>query len=78
MADGGRRSRRKRSEYVGRPNELGALLADLRTAKRLSLRQVEEATGKERFRVYVAREVMRVTMEDLPEEDDAARDPEGA
>jgi transcriptional regulator with XRE-family HTH domain len=31
---------------VGQPNELGALLADLRKAKGLSLREVEEATGK--------------------------------
>jgi HTH-type transcriptional regulator, competence development regulator len=43
---GGERSRRKRSEFVGQPNELGALLADLRKAKGLSLREVEEATGK--------------------------------
>jgi transcriptional regulator with XRE-family HTH domain len=31
---------------MSRPNELGAVLADLRTAKELSLREVEEATGK--------------------------------
>jgi transcriptional regulator with XRE-family HTH domain len=31
---------------VGQPNELGALLSDLRNAKGLSLREVEEATGK--------------------------------
>ena len=54
MADSGRRSRRKRSEYVGRPNELGPLLADLRTAKRLSLRQVEEATGKAVSNAYLS------------------------
>jgi len=36
---------RKRSAFLGRPNELGALLADLRRAKGLSLRAVEEATG---------------------------------
>jgi len=46
MTDGGRRPRRKRPEFVGRPNELGAVLADLRKAKGLSLREVEEATGK--------------------------------
>jgi len=54
MADSGRRSRRKRSEYAGRPNELGPLLADLRTAKRLSLRQVEEATGKAVSNAYLS------------------------
>src|SRR6516164_11475920 len=54
MADSGRRSRRKRSEYVGRPNELGPLLADLRTAKGLSLREVEEATGKAVSNAYLS------------------------
>ena len=54
MADPGGRSRRKRSEYVGRPNELVSLLADLRTAKRLSLRQVEEATGKAVSNAYLS------------------------
>src|SRR5437868_6833026 len=38
----------------GRPNELGPLLADLRTAKRLSLRQVEEATGKAVSNAYLS------------------------
>ncbi len=46
VGNGRKRPRRKRSEFLGRPNELGALLADLRTAKGLSLREVEEATGK--------------------------------
>ena len=46
MRDGGKRPRRKNSKFVGRPNELGALLGDLRAAKGLSLREVEEATGK--------------------------------
>ena len=49
MTDGGGRTRRKRSPAGrpdGRPNALGGLLADLRTAKGLSLRQVEEATDK--------------------------------
>ena len=54
MADCGRRSRRKPSEYGGRPNELGSLLADLRTAKGLSLRQVEEATGKAVSNAYLS------------------------
>jgi transcriptional regulator with XRE-family HTH domain len=47
MTDGGRRRRRKaRPTFKGRTNELGALLADLRVAKGLSLREVEEATDK--------------------------------
>ena len=46
MRDNGKRPRRKNSKFVGRPSELGALLADLRTAKGFSLREVEEATGK--------------------------------
>ena len=47
MAERGRvpHNRRKPSAFVGHPNELGSLLADLRAAKGLSLRQVEEATG---------------------------------
>jgi transcriptional regulator with XRE-family HTH domain len=56
MADDRRRPRnkRKRSQVVGQPNELGALLADLRKAKGLSLRQVEEATNKEVSNAYVS------------------------
>ena len=54
MRDGGRRPRRKRSPVVGRPNELGGLLADLRTAKGLSLRQVEEATDKAVSNAYLS------------------------
>jgi HTH-type transcriptional regulator, competence development regulator len=38
--------RRERSQSMGSPAELGAVLADLRAARRLSLREVEEATGK--------------------------------
>ena len=49
-----RRPRRKRSEFVGRPNEVGALLADLRIAKGLSLREVEEATGKAVSNAYLS------------------------
>ena len=53
------RSRRKRpgskrSEFVARPIELGAVLADLRTAKGLSLRDVEEATGKAVSNAYLS------------------------
>jgi transcriptional regulator with XRE-family HTH domain len=54
MAEAGRRPRRKNSSFVGRPNELGGLLADLRTAKGLSLRQVEEATGKAVSNAYLS------------------------
>ena len=39
---------------VGRPSELGALPADLRTAKGLSLREVEEATGKAVSNAYLS------------------------
>ena len=44
----------KRSRFVERPAELGALLADLRTAKGLSLREVEEATGKAVSNAYLS------------------------
>jgi len=43
---GGTRAAPERSRFVGCPNELGALLADLRRALGLSLRAVEEATGQ--------------------------------
>lgn len=39
---------------MGRPAELGPLLADLRRAKGLSLRQVEEATGKAVSNAYLS------------------------
>ena len=45
---------RKQSEFVGRPAELGSLLADLRTAKGFSLREVEEATGKAVSNAYLS------------------------
>ncbi len=54
MRNGGKRPRRKRSEFVRRPNQLGALLGDLRTAKRLSLREVEEATGNAVSNAYLS------------------------
>jgi len=50
----GKRSRRERSEFVARPNELGAVLADLRRAKGLSLRDVEEVTGKAVSNAYLS------------------------
>jgi transcriptional regulator with XRE-family HTH domain len=46
--------RPKRSEFEGRPAELGTLLADLRGAKGLSLREVEEATNKAVSNAYLS------------------------
>ena len=54
MRNGGKRPGRRPSEFAGQPAELGALLADLRTAKGLSLRQVEEATGKGVSNAYLS------------------------
>jgi transcriptional regulator with XRE-family HTH domain len=54
VRNGSRRSRRGRSEFVPRPNELGAVLADLRRAKGLSLRDVEEATGSTVSNAYLS------------------------
>ena len=57
MTDGGGRTRRKRSpagRTDGRPNSLGGLLSDLRTAKGLSLRQVEEATDRAVSNAYLS------------------------
>ena len=54
MRNGARRTRRKHSEFVGRPVELGTLLADLRTAKGLSLREVEGATGDAVSNAYLS------------------------
>lgn len=49
-----RPSKAKRSTFAGRPNELGAVLADLRRAKGLSLREVEEATDKAVSNAYLS------------------------
>jgi transcriptional regulator with XRE-family HTH domain len=54
MQAGGKRPRPKRSDFVGRPAELGGLLADLRTAKGLSLREVEEATDRAVSNAYLS------------------------
>jgi transcriptional regulator with XRE-family HTH domain len=54
MRNEAKRSRPRGSEFVGSPSELGALLADLRTAKGLSLREVEEATGKAVSNAYLS------------------------
>jgi transcriptional regulator with XRE-family HTH domain len=51
---GGKRPRPKRSQLVGRPNELGGLLADLRTARGLSLREVEEAADNAVSNAYLS------------------------
>jgi transcriptional regulator with XRE-family HTH domain len=49
-----KRLRSQRPEFVARASELGALLADLRKAKGLSLRDVEEATGKAVSNAYLS------------------------
>ena len=49
-----KRPRGKRSEFAARPSELGVLLSDLRMAKGLSLRQVEEATGNAVSNAYLS------------------------
>jgi transcriptional regulator with XRE-family HTH domain len=55
MRTGGKRPRRKApTAFKGQPNELGAVLADLRTAKGFSLREVEEATGKAVSNAYLS------------------------
>jgi len=54
VRNGVKRSQRKRSGFSGRSSELGTLLADLRTAKGLSLREVEEATGKAVSNAYLS------------------------
>jgi transcriptional regulator with XRE-family HTH domain len=60
MRSAAKRAGRERSKRVGRPNvsgrpnELGPLLADLRKAKGLSLREVEEATGKAVSNAYLS------------------------
>src|SRR5258706_3593710 len=49
-----RRARIRRPQFIGRPAELGTLLGDLRTAKGLSLREVEEASGKAVSNAYLS------------------------
>ncbi len=53
MQSGSKRPR-KPGEPVARPSELGGLLADLRKAKGLSLREVEEAAGKAVSNAYLS------------------------
>src|SRR5688572_30352677 len=54
MRAGSKRSRPKRPDFAGRAIELATLLTDLRTAKGLSLREVEEATGKAVSNAYLS------------------------
>jgi len=54
MTDGSRRPRRKRAKFEGQPSELGGLLADLRTARGFTLRQVEEAADNEVSNAYLS------------------------
>lgn len=54
MAKNSKRPRRKGSDFEGQPSALGALLVDLRTAKGLTLREVEEATGSAVSNAYLS------------------------
>ncbi len=54
MRNGSKRPGRGRSRLVARPNALGALLADLRKAKGLSLREVEEVTDRAVSNAYLS------------------------
>ncbi len=54
MKNDGTRPRRKRTRFVGRPNELGDLLGDLRRAKGLSLREVEQASDRAVSNAYLS------------------------
>jgi len=56
MAKSSRRTavRRGPSDFEGQTSELGAVLADLRMAKGLSLRQVEEATDRAVSNAYLS------------------------
>ena len=49
-----RRRSRARPRFGDRKNALGSLLADLRAAKKLSLRDVEEATGASVSNAYLS------------------------
>jgi transcriptional regulator with XRE-family HTH domain len=54
MKAGERRPRRRRSPFPGKSSELGGLLGDLRRAKGLSLRQVEEGTEQSVSNAYLS------------------------
>jgi transcriptional regulator with XRE-family HTH domain len=51
---GNKKTGRRASGFVGHPSELGTVLADLRKAKGLSLREVEEATGRAVSNAYLS------------------------
>jgi len=48
------RRKRKRAKFEGHPKELGGLLADLRTARGFTLRQVEEAADNGVSNAYLS------------------------
>jgi transcriptional regulator with XRE-family HTH domain len=48
------KTRRKKTGFEGSPSELGHVLADLRKAKGLSLREVEDATDKAVSNAYLS------------------------
>ena len=54
MKQGAKRAVRKRSISPPRPGKLGTLLADLRTANRLTLRGVEQATSQTVSNAYLS------------------------
>jgi len=54
VADTSKQPRRKRTKFVAEASELGALLGDLRRAKGLSLREVEEASAKAVSNAYLS------------------------
>jgi transcriptional regulator with XRE-family HTH domain len=54
MPDDGRRRRRKDARFTSRPGELGGFLGDLRKAKGLSLREVEEASNRAVSNAYLS------------------------
>ena len=54
MRNGPKRTGRERSRGERRPPQLAGLLADLRQAKGLSLREVEEGTGKAVSNAYLS------------------------
>jgi transcriptional regulator with XRE-family HTH domain len=54
MKTRGKGTRQKRGNFSGDAGALGALLADLRTAKGMSLREVGEATGRAVSNAYLS------------------------
>lgn len=52
--DGPGDEHKDRSEFAGQPNVLGVVLADLRRAKGLSLREVQDATGNAVSNAYLS------------------------